>query len=124
MSATQQLRMSILSIIDMNPSTVRPIRRKLEADGIGGYTRTGIKEEQPPAIVRIASESSGIPGYSVVPAGLASSDSFYVITDFQAPLCEGDEITAEGIKYRVGPVHLKKMMGSVIGSNARLEVVS
>jgi hypothetical protein len=124
MSATQQLRMSILSIIIMNPSTVRPIRRKLESDGVGGYTRTGTKEIQPPAIVRIASESSGVPGYSLIPVGIGSSDSFYVITDFKAPLCEGDEIEADGIKYRVGPVHLKKMMGSVIGSNARLEVVA
>ena len=115
-----QYRSGIARVILENPAIITPLRRALANDDFGGQARTGALEEQTQARVKLAHESSSIPKNSETPAGLDTALSMYVLTDYRAPLLEGDEFSAEGEHWTVGPINTLRFLGCVYATEAPL----
>jgi hypothetical protein len=141
-------RAGIKAIIDASPIVVTISRRELVDDGFGGQvelesTGQDVQEgtvrvlddgeqlvyegEDLPTVkarVRISQEASSVQKNGPEPAGIGTSFAAYVLTDYAAPLREGDEISAGSNTWRVGPVDVTKEGQHVIFTRAPLTKVT
>ncbi len=117
----KQLRDGVARLIDQNPTRVTYTRQPMVSNPLGGQVADPFGTPTTAmARVRISHERSGTPANQPVPAGADTSMSLYVLTDYRAPLREGDIITAESRKWRVGPVNVFKHAGQVYKTEAVL----
>lgn len=103
--AIQQLRDGVAAHIAQSPTIIIPMRMPLIDDGFGGQVPSGTPSAQTRARVRIQHESSGVQKDAVVASGLDTSLSLYVLTDYNAPLQEGDTFAYLGFTWTVGVVN-------------------
>ncbi len=119
-AALRQLRDGIKAHIAEQPTVITPMRRALEANDFGGFSRTGAESAQPKARVRLQHESGSVQSNTVVPSGLDTNLSLYVLTDHRAPLLEGDTFGALGFTWTVGPINSFSRHGGVYKTEAPL----
>lgn len=120
MSAINQLRFATAAQIAENPVVVVPMRRGLVLDAYGEWQRTGPYEAQPAARIRLQDESSSVPKTAETAVGLDTALTKFAITDYAEPLTEGDEFSAHGARWVVGPVNKIRYEGSVYKTEAPL----
>jgi hypothetical protein len=115
-----QLRDGTYRQIAENPTIITPYRRPLVSDDFGGLAPdpTGTLTAQPLARVRLSHESSSVPANRPMPSGLDTNLSLYVLTDYHAPLQDGDVFNAEGRGWKVGPINTLKIEGYTYATEA------
>jgi hypothetical protein len=115
-----QLRDGVKTHIAEDPSVIIPKRRALVADGFGGTSREGTLIPLSKVRVRLQHESGSTQPNSVKPSGLDTNLSMYALTDYRAPLCDGDEFDANGFTWIVGPVNEFRRNGGLYKTEAPL----
>jgi hypothetical protein len=115
-----QLRTGIAALIAEDPTIVTPTRKPLVDNGFGSQVRAGTAVPQEKARVLLSHESSMVPATKETPAGLGSNLSMYVLTDYHAPLLEGDEFSALGASWTVGPINTLRYLGYAYATEALL----
>jgi|GEM_PF-2727191 len=118
----RQLRDGTRAHIAEFSTIITPMRYPLAADGFGGMApdTSATPVAQPKARVRLQHESGSVPTNSVKPSGLDTNLSLYVLTDYSAPLIEGDFFEALGFTWTVGPVNPFPATGSLYKTEAPL----
>jgi hypothetical protein len=117
----KQLRDGVQQLILENPTMLTVKRYPLKDNGMGQMIPD--MESVPyvfVARVRLSHESSSIARNSSTPAGSGTSLSMYVLTDFSAPLQEGDCIDALGEHWTVGPVNVMRYLMRIHSTEAPL----
>ena len=118
------LRAGIIATIKASPTVVSIYRRAAVDDGFGGTTTVaGRGSFVGKARVRIYHASGSVQGNAENPAGLSASLSLYALTDYHAPLAEGDAITDDSSWWAVGPVNELKDGTRVFATEAPLSIV-
>ena len=119
--ALRQLRDGIRAHIAEDPTIVKVNHYPLIDDGYGNMVpdTTGTPEEVK-ARVRLQHESSGVQANQIGPSGLDTNLSLYVLTDHRAPLLEGDQFSALGFTWTVGPVNEFRRHGGMYKTEAPL----
>lgn len=115
-----QLRAGVTAHIAEDPTVITPMRQPLISDGYGGSIRSGAAVAQARARIRIQHESGSVQGNQVGPSGLDTNLSLYVLTDYRAPLQEGDTFTWAGFTWTVGPMNAFRQRGGVYKTEAPL----
>lgn len=99
-----QLRAGVATHLRESPAVIIPSRRATEPDGFGGEVPTGAPYALPAVRVSVRYESGSVQRAGEEPQGLGTSLSAYVLTDWRAPLREGDLFGHLGETWRVGEV--------------------
>ena len=106
----KQLRDGVIDMIKDNPVVVT-ISRKSATDP---YATTVITK----ARIRLSHESSSVQSNQVGQVGLSTNLSMYALTDYKAPLVEGDEITANSETWTVGAINTFRFCGYIYATEA------
>lgn len=118
------LRDGIKATIARSPTVVSIYRRAEIDDGFGGKTKqAGRGTFIGKARIRISHASGSVQGNAETPAGLSASFSLYALTDYHAPLAEGDSITDGASWWSVGPVNELKEGTRLFATEAPLSIV-
>lgn len=143
----EALRQMIAELIKVSPSVVTVYRRTLTDNGVGGMVEladSGVTitdnsldleddgefirelgtEIGTKARMRISHSAAGVQGNQPTSAGLNTSLSMFVLTDYHAPLLEGDAIYDGAEYWRVGPVNPFLSGRKIYGTEAPLTRVS
>jgi hypothetical protein len=116
-------RLETDSLIGEDSVVITGTRQPTKDNGMGGLVADplGTPVAIGPVRVRIAHESSSVPSTTETPVGLGTNLSCYVITDYGAPLKEGDSIIANGETWIVGPVTPFLYLGRIYKTEAPLK---
>jgi hypothetical protein len=119
-----QARESIKSLIAESPSIASFSYVPLVNNGFG----TMIPDPSGTAVtyterVRLSHEQSGVQTNETTPAGLGSSYSMFILTEYGSRIYENMIITTDGVKWKVGVVDKLKKFGGVYGLQAPLTKV-
>ncbi len=117
----QQARKSIAFQIAQSPESVTIPRQSMVPDGFGGLMPDGNPEDVE-LIVRISHERSGVQQTGLMPSGLDTSLSYWILANHIAELREGEALTApgRGRKFRIGVVDMLKKFDGIIAFQAPL----
>jgi len=119
-----QARESIKSLIAESPSIASFSYVPLVNNGFGTFIpdpsgiAVPVKER-----VRLSHEQSGVQTNEPTPAGLGSSYSMFILTEYGSKIYENLIITADGLKWKIGVVDKLKKFGGVYGLQAPLTKV-
>lgn len=119
-AALESARAALRAEMMRDGTVVRPMRRALVDNGLGLVKRTGAASVLAPVRVLLARESGSVQGNGQAPAGLGTNLSAFVVTEWTAPLMEGDTFSAEGVWWTVGPVNKLSRFGGVYRVEAPL----
>ncbi len=109
----QQARKAIAFQIAQSPESITIPRQGMAPDGFGELMPDGDPEDVE-LVVRISHERSGVQQTGLVPSGLDTSLSYWILANHLAELREGETVSApgRGRKFRIGVVDtLKKFEG-------------
>lgn len=116
-----QARASIKLLIAESPSIASFSYVPLVDNGFGTMipdpTKTAVTSKER---VRLSHEQSGVQTNEETPAGLGSSYSLFILTEYSSRIYENLVITADGLKWKVGVVDKLKKFGGVYGLQAPL----
>ncbi len=117
----QQARKSIAFQIAQSPETITIPRQPMAPDGFGGLMPDGDPEDVE-LVVRISHERSGVQQTGLVPSGLDTSLSYWILANHLAELREGETLSApgRGRRFRIGVVDMLKKFDGITAFQAPL----